>query len=119
MPKVAIADTLDDWEQLLQAAKPYGEIKELKVHLAELQAALDELSRLEAYRNELQAKLQEATQQRDAVRKSGKTVAIQVRLLLKAAFGHSNRRLVQFKIRPRRGARGLVPTSPDPSGNPN
>lgn len=118
MPKVAIADTLDDWTQLLQAAEPYGEEKNLKVHLAELRESLDELSRLEAYRNELQAKLQEATQQRDAVREAGKVQAIQVRSLLKAVFGHANRRLVQFKMRPRRGARGLTPASPDSSEAP-
>ena len=118
MPKIAIADTLEDWRQLLQAAEPYGDQKGLKVHLEELQESLDELSRLEAYRNELQAKLQEATQQRNSVRKAGKVQAIQVRSLLRAVFGPASRRLVQFKVSPTRGTRTSTPASPDPSEAP-
>jgi hypothetical protein len=119
MPKIAIADTLEDWKQLLQAAEPYGDQKGLKVHLEELQESLNELSRLEAYRNELQAKLQEATQQRNAVRDAGKVRAIQVRSILRAVFGPASRRLVQFKIRPTRGTRGVTPATPDPSETPH
>ena len=102
MPKVAVADTMDDWEQLLRAAEPFAEHKGLKVHLDDLRFALARLKELEALRAHLQAQRQAATQDLNATRDTGKVMAIQVRSILKGILGHNSERLVQFKIRPRR-----------------
>ncbi|HEV8580573.1 MAG TPA: hypothetical protein VGX68_16020 [Thermoanaerobaculia bacterium] len=102
MPKVALAVTTDDWEQLLRAAEPYADVKDLKVHLAELKTALRRLRKLEALRQELKAKRQRATQEQGEVREAGKVVAIQIRSILKGVFGPKNEKLVQFGMRPRR-----------------
>jgi len=120
MSKVALADTVTDWDQLLRTAEPYGEVKELKVHLAELRAALQRLQELEALRQELQARRQRATQERNELREAGKLVAIQIRSILKGAFGHANEKLVQFNIRPRRsrGPRETPLPDPQPSRPP-
>jgi hypothetical protein len=120
MPKVALADTRDDWTQLLQTASPYGEVKDLKVHLAELQGALARLRELESLREHLQAQRQRATQELNEVREAGKVVAIQIRSILRGALGHDNPMLVQFNMRPRRNSRrkkapSPVPDSPTPS----
>lgn len=102
MPKVALAETLTDWDQLLRAAMPHGDVKDLKLHLARLQTALDRVRELEALRKDLQARHQRATQELNEVRDAGKVAAIEVRSILKGIFGHSSERLVQFNMRPRR-----------------
>lgn len=102
MPKIALADTLDDWEQLLRAAEPYADLKGLRVHLAGLETALDRLRELDALRSHLQAQRQAATQELNEIRVNGKVMAIEIRSLLKAILGHRNEGLVQFRIRPRR-----------------
>ncbi len=117
MPKVAWAETTTDWDELLRAAEPFGEVKELKVHLAELRIALRRVQELQALRQELQARRQEATQEMDETRDAGKLVAIQIRSVLKGIFGPINERLVQFKIRPRRrkDVPAALPASPVPA----
>lgn len=114
MPKVALADLLADWEQLLQSAAKYKDERELHVHLAKLQAARDRLHQLQALREELQARQQEATQQMGQIKDSGKIAAIEVRSLLKGVLGHSNERLVHFNIRPirKRGTQRKRPAKP-------
>lgn len=102
MPKVSLAETFTDWDQLLRAAMPYGDVKDLKVHLAKLQTALQRLQELEALRKELQAKQQQATQEMGEVREAGKLAAMEIRSVLKGAFGHSSEGLVRFNMRPRR-----------------
>lgn len=113
MPKVALADTVDDWEQLSGAAAPYGDVKNLKVQLAELQGALLRLRELKALREQLQAQRQAATQEMYEVREAGKLAAIQVRSMLKGILGHDNPKLTQFNMRPRRSRRKHAPAVPD------
>lgn len=117
MPKVAWAETTTDWDELLRAAEPFGDVKDLKVHLAELRTALQRVKELRALRNELQAKRQQATQEMDETRDAGKLVAIQIRSILKGIFGPRHERLVQFKIRPRRRKEvpAVLPASPVPA----
>jgi len=105
MPKVSLAETTTDWERLLRSAEPYGEVKELKVHLADLRAALLRLKELQALRQELRARSQRATQEIGEVRENGNVFTIQIRSILKGALGHGNERLVEFGIRPRRSRR--------------
>jgi hypothetical protein len=118
MPKDALSYTVDDWEQLLRAGEQYKDFKDLELHLGDLQGALDRLRELEARREELRAQRQQATQEMGEVREAGKLAAIQIRSILKGVFGHSNERLVQFNMRPRRGGRrrkSAPPPAPDSS----
>ena len=46
MPKVALAETFQDWEGLLKAAAKHKDQKKLHVHLDKLQAAFDQLHEL-------------------------------------------------------------------------
>jgi hypothetical protein len=117
MPKVALADTFQDWESLLRAAAKHKDQKKLHVHLDKLQAAFDRLHELEALRESLQAQKQRATQEMGEVKEAGKLAAIEVRSLLKAIVGHRNEALVQFNIRPirKRGPRRKASTGTKPS----
>ena len=119
MPKVALADLKLDWWQLLAAAEPYRDAKNLKDELAVLQAAYDRLQELSHLRNELQAKRQRATQEMNEVKDEGKAAAIHVRFVLQGIFGVENERLVEFGIAPRRprqrrsaAAKTQPPTAP-------
>lgn len=113
MPKVALADTRDDWTQLLQAAAPYGDVKDLKVYLAELEAALARFGELENLRAHLQAQRQQATQELYEVRETGKVAAIRIRSTLRGILGHDNPKLSQFNMRPRRKNRRKKAPVPD------
>lgn len=115
MPKVALADTFDDWEGLLRSAAPYADIKDLKVHIAELETALHRLHDLEALRADLRAQRQQATRDSGEVRDAGKLAAIQIRSILRGILGHSSERLVQFNMRPRRSRRSKVAPLPVPN----
>lgn len=116
MPKVALADTFYDWENLLRAADQFRDQKKLHVHLDKLQAALDRLHELEALREELNARRQQATQEMGEVKDAGKLAAIEVRSLLVSIFGHTSERLVQFNKRPirKRGPRKKAAPKPTP-----
>lgn len=112
MPKIALADLIDEWRRLLHAAAPYGDQKKLYVHLKKLETAIQRFQELETLRAELQAKRQQATQELEQVKMNGKDAAMEVRALLKAIFGRSNERLVQFDIRPRRSRRTVAAVAP-------
>jgi hypothetical protein len=101
MPKVALAETLFDWERLIAAATEKGEgVPGLEGRLAELRATLERARELDALRQRLQAERQQATQDLDAARQHGDDLAVAVRGLLVAAFGPRFRGLVQFGVRP-------------------
>ena len=102
MPKVALADTLQDWEGLLAAAAEKGAgVPGLENRLAELQAALERVRELDARRQRLQAESQLATQDLVATRRDGDDLTIAIRGMLLAAFGPRWMGLVQFGIHPR------------------
>ena len=117
MPKVALADTFDDWYSLLQAAEKYRDQRKMYVHLDKLQSAYDQLRELEAERAALQARQQEITQQMGGVKDEGKLAAMETRQLLKGILGLRNEALVQFKVRPlrKRGPRKKASTETKPS----
>jgi hypothetical protein len=106
MPKIALADTLREWESLLAAAAEKGTgVPALGRPLEELQATLERTRALADLRVKLQASLQKATQDLEASREEGRQLTIRVRSLLKAAFGLNWEGLVQFGVRPRRKRR--------------
>jgi len=101
MPKVALADTLFDWESLLVAATEKGAgVPGLEVHLAKLRAAIAQGRELDALRQRLQAERQKATQDLAATRLDGDDLAIRIRELLVATFGPRAEELVQFGVQP-------------------
>lgn len=102
MPKISLADLILEWKQLLKAATPYRDQKELYVQLQKLEVAIQQFEELEGLRAELQARRQQATQELEQVKTNGKDAAMEARQVLKAIFGINNERLVQFQIRPRR-----------------
>jgi uncharacterized membrane protein YccC len=112
MPKVSLADLIHDWKQLLKAAKPYAEQKDLHVQLEKLEAAIQQFVELEGLRAQLQAQRQEATQKLEHVKKAGNDAAMEARQTLKAILGVRSERLVQFNIRPRRSRRIIVAPPP-------
>jgi hypothetical protein len=103
MPKVALADTLLEWESLLAAVEEHGTgLPVLKEAAEELKAHLEQMKALVNLRVKLQADLQKATQDLDVSRDLGQQRTVRIRSLVKAAFGTSWEGLVQFGVRPRR-----------------
>jgi hypothetical protein len=106
VPKVALADTLWEWESLLAAAAERGKgIPGLEEQLAQLREALDRARALEALRQRLQADRQQATADLTALRVSGGDLASRIRGRLVSAFGTHSEVLGQFGIGIRRGPR--------------
>ncbi len=106
MPKIAIADTLQEWESLLAAATEKGAaVPGVAEHVARLRASLERTRALEALRRRLQAERQQATVDLAASRREGQDLAIGLRGRLVAAFGSHWEGLTQFGIRLRRGRR--------------
>ena len=103
MPKVALAETLVEWELLIASARKHAEGRpHLAELLDELQKRLDRAKALDIERHALRAKRQQATRDLENARDEGKELAIRTRSTLKAMFGLQHEGLVQFNIRPRR-----------------
>ena len=115
MPKVARADKIQSWRQLLLAAAPLADEKELHVHIRKLETAIGRFEKLEALRADLQARRQRATQELDEVKEAGEIAAVEIRSILKGLFGHSSERLAQFNMRPRRSYKRKSTADTDPS----
>jgi hypothetical protein len=115
MPKVALADTLHDWEILLRAAAKHRDQKKMYVHLDKLQAALDRLRELQALRESLLAQSQRATQEMAEACEEGKVASIEVRSLLRAILGPQSEALVEYNIRPRRKRGPRKKRAPEPA----
>src|SRR5947208_4805061 len=124
MPKVALADTLLEWEGLLAAAAEQGAgVAGLEDRLAQLRAALERARELDLRRQRLQAERQKATQDLAATRAEGKELTMAIRGMLLATFGPRWQGLVQFGIRPlptrrRRAAPRKSPAPPRDSTEP-
>jgi hypothetical protein len=101
MPKVALADTLLEWDGLLTAAAEKGAgVAGLEDRLAQLRAALERARELDARRQRLEAERQQATQELAAIRREGQDLTTGIRGMLLATFGPRWQGLVQFGIRP-------------------
>jgi hypothetical protein len=106
MPKVALADTMADWQSLLAAAEEkLPEVPDLARHVEDLRAALARTHKLDHLRQKLQADLQTATQDLTSTRADGEGIAARIRWVVRVAYGPHWEGLVQFKIRPRRPRR--------------
>lgn len=115
MPKVALADSLLDWNGLISRADPLAEEgSDLHDLVAKLRAETKRVEDLDNLRTLLQAQRQQATQELNESRWRAKYLASRIRWELKGVYGETNRKLVQFGIKPRRGPR----TAPPPQEHP-
>ena len=113
MPKVSLADSVDDWDKLLATAGAFADdIPGLKRFLVQLKRVRDRTLKLEARRLHLQAESQVVTQELRGQKDKGKDLAISIRWELKAALGHTHPRLVEFGVKPRRSRRSKKLAAP-------
>jgi hypothetical protein len=113
MPKVAIAESLSDWEGLLTSAGSIpledavlGEnLEELRILLAQAKELHAQRERLEGERRAAAKALAETTQQ-------AKMMARRIRSKLKGVYGFTNPQLIRFGVKPRPLARGDSPRKP-------
>jgi chromosome segregation ATPase len=116
MPKVALADTLVDWDLLIRTARKKADSQpELAALLDQLEERLGRVRALDVERLALKAKLLQATQDLKQARDEGKSFALRARSLLKAMLGLSHEGLLEFRVRPRRpyGKRKPKPDAKD------
>ncbi len=113
MPKVAIAESLSDWEGLVSSASdlPLDELV-LSEQLAELRTLLVQAKALYARRMQLEGERRAAAQALTEITGQAKTVASRIRSKLKGIYGPNSSQLIRFGIKPRPLARGDAPPKP-------
>lgn len=103
MPKVALADTLVDWDVLIRAArKKVDEQPELAALLGQLEERMGRVKALDVERQALEARRRQVQQDLDMSRREGNDLASRARSLLKSVMDASDERLLEFRVRPRR-----------------
>jgi CHASE3 domain sensor protein len=116
MPKVALADTLMDWDLLIRAARKKVDAQpELAAVLDQLEEKLARVKALDVERQALEARRQEAKQELNRARDEGKDLASRARSFLKGVMKPSDERLLEFRVRPRRPY-GRRKPKPDANG---
>ena len=104
MPKVALADTLTDWDVLLANAGPLAEgDPQLALHLEKLRAVLGHTRDTADRRRHLEGQLRQATQDLEADKAAGKDLAFRIRAKLKAIHGPTSPRsspTASHRVRP-------------------
>jgi hypothetical protein len=109
MPKISLADTIMDWEKLIQNASQHADLPGFGERLAELRTLLERAREIEARRARLDAERQTATRELAATKQQGKALTSRIRSELKAVYGITSDRLVAFGMRPRPLGRGDAP----------
>jgi hypothetical protein len=118
MPKIALADSLHDWDSLIGTASgPAEEAPDIQDLLEKLQIEMNRVRELDHRRQRLRAEAQEATRQLKASREKSKELARRIRGHLSGMYGPTNPELVRFGMKPRPRARGdalpqIVPPNP-------
>jgi hypothetical protein len=116
MPKVAIAESLSDWEGLVSSASgvPFDDAL-LGEQLEELRALLARAKELHVRRMELEGERRATAQALVEITAQAKTMASQIRSKLKGVYGPNSSQLVRFGVKPRPLARGDAPPAPSSS----
>jgi hypothetical protein len=116
MPKVAIAESLSDWEGLLTSASgiPLDDAL-LSEQLAEFQTLLEQAKELHARRMQLEGERRAAARALEEITARAKTMAGRIRSKLKGVYGPNSSQLIRFGIKPRPLARGDAPPAPSSS----
>jgi hypothetical protein len=113
MPKVAIAESLSDWEGLLASAGSLSlDDALLSENLGELRALLDQAKELHALRMHLEGERRAAARALAQTTEQAKTVASRIRSKLKGVYGPNSSQLIRFGVNPRPLARGDSPPEP-------
>jgi len=113
MPKVALADSLMDWENLIANASVHeGDDPILAQNLEALRTVLERAKETAAYRLHLEAERQVTTQALAQDKAQGKHLAMQVRHSLRAIYTAKGPRLASFGMKPRPLAKGEAPPKP-------
>jgi hypothetical protein len=113
MPKVALADSLMDWENLIANASIHeADDPVLARNLEALRAVLEHAKKTAAYRLHLEAERQVATQALDQDKAQGKELAMRVRHSLRAIYTAKGPRLAGFGMKPRPLAKREAPPKP-------
>jgi hypothetical protein len=113
MPKVAIAESLSDWEGLLTSASavPLDDAL-LGEQLEELRTLLEQAKELRARRMQLEGERRAAARALEEITGQAKTIASRIRSKLKGVYGPNSSQLIRFGIKPRPLARGDAPPKP-------
>lgn len=113
MPKVALADSLTDWETLIATASVHeADDAVLARNLAALREVLEHAKETEARRLRLEAERQVATSALARDKNQGKDIAARVRQSLRAIYGAKGPRLAGFGMKARPLAKGEAPPKP-------
>jgi hypothetical protein len=116
MPKVAIAESLSDWESLLTSASgiPFDDAL-LGEQLAELRTLLEQAKELHARRMQLEGERRATARALEEITGRAKTMASRIRSKLKGVYGFNSGQLIRFGMKPRPLARDASPTEPSSS----
>lgn len=141
MPKVALADTREEWDSLYTALVENEALDDpaLLGLRDQLGAVILALRILAADQQDLQARRQAVTQQLRITRKMGADLVVQIRSAIRGRLGHRSEMLARYRIRPTRrrtrkveeevgisvyprpdllAAIGLAPAAPDAAPDP-
>jgi hypothetical protein len=101
MSKIALADTLEEWDSLLAAFDDHPELQQpyFREFRDALAATIEFTKRLVAEQESLEARRQAVTQQLRITRGQGQDLVVKIRAALKSFFGHRWEGLAQFRIR--------------------
>jgi hypothetical protein len=111
MPKVSLADSVNDWNNLIaNASRHAADAPAMAVWIEELRVIQEQALETEALRMRLDAERQVATHTLSDAKRQGKLLAIKIRSQLKAIYGPTSPALSGFGIRPRRIRKGRLST---------
>jgi hypothetical protein len=113
MPKVAIAESLSDWEGLVSSASgvPFDDAL-VSEQLKELRTLLTQAKELHARRMQLEGERRAIARALAEITGQAKTIAGRIRSKLKGVYGPNSSQLIRFGIKPRPPARGDSPPEP-------
>jgi hypothetical protein len=113
MPKIALADSLEDWDKLItNAGALFEDIPDMEDLVLELREVLLRTRELAALRDHLESQQQLTTRQIKESQKEGDELARRIRYNVKAVHGRTSQRLVGYGVKPRPAARGERPSEP-------
>jgi len=113
MPKVAIAESLSDWESLVASASGLSFDDALvSENLAELRTLLEKAKELHVQRMRLEGERRATARALAEITEQAKIIASRIRSKLKGVYGPNSSQLIRFGIRPRPLARSDSPPEP-------
>ena len=113
MPKVALADSLNDWDKLIaNASELFEGIPDMEDLVIELRKVLARTRELAALRDQLESQQQLTTRQIKDSQLEGDELASRIRYNVKAVYGRRSAHLLRYGVKPRPAARDHKPEEP-------